>query len=85
MANGSPVQGHLVAFDAMTLKELWRDPQLERFAKFNPPTIADGKVFRPVFAKYDSKNQGDAPIPDPRAPGKVVVYGLPGDRIRADR
>ncbi|WP_190858548.1 hypothetical protein, partial [Actinomadura sp. RB99] len=45
--------GILHAFDALTLRELWNDPQPELFAKFNPPTIADGKVFRPVFAQYE--------------------------------
>jgi hypothetical protein len=44
--------GILHAFDGLTLAELWNDPQPELFAKFNPPTIADGKVFRPVFAQY---------------------------------
>ena len=46
-ANGP---GFLVAFDALTLKELWRDPDDIGFPKFNPPTIAGGKVFRPTFA-----------------------------------
>ncbi len=42
--------GRLVAFDAITLKELWRDDDDIGFAKFNPPTVAGGKVFRPTFA-----------------------------------
>jgi LGFP repeat/PAN domain len=42
--------GYLVAIDAITLKELWRDPDAIAFAKFNPPTVAGGKVFRPTFA-----------------------------------
>jgi hypothetical protein len=44
------VPGALVAFDAVTLKELWRDDDSIGFPKFNPPTIAGGKVFRPTFA-----------------------------------
>jgi hypothetical protein len=44
------VPGALVAFDAITLKELWRDDDNIGYAKFNPPTIAGGKVFRPTFA-----------------------------------
>jgi hypothetical protein len=44
------VPGQFVAFDAITLEELWRDDDNIGFAKFNPPTIADGKVFRPTFA-----------------------------------
>lgn len=42
--------GRLVAFDAATLKELWRDNDNVLFAKFTPPTIADGKVYRPTFS-----------------------------------
>jgi LGFP repeat/PAN domain len=44
------VPGRLVAFDAITLKELWRDDDDIAYAKFNPPTVAGGKVFRPTFA-----------------------------------
>jgi hypothetical protein len=50
------VPGRLVAFRAIplpgatTLDELWRDDDDIGFAKFNPPTIAGGKVFRPTFA-----------------------------------
>jgi len=42
--------GRLVAFDATDLHELWRDEDNIAIAKFNPPTIADGKVFRATFA-----------------------------------
>jgi hypothetical protein len=42
--------GRLVAFDATSLKELWRDDDDIAFAKFTPPMIAGGKVFRPTFA-----------------------------------
>ena len=44
------VPGRLVAFDALTLKELWRDDDDIGFAKFTPVTAAGGKVFRPTFA-----------------------------------
>jgi LGFP repeat/PAN domain len=44
------VPGILVAFDAMSLNEIWRDDDPIGFAKFNPPTIGGGKVFRPTFA-----------------------------------
>jgi len=54
------VPGMLVAFDAMTLQELWRDDDDIGFAKFTPPTIGGGKVFRPTFANqlivYGPKN-----------------------------
>ena len=58
--------GLLYAFDASTLEELWSDPPLEDgsgpvrspsrrpenalFAKFTPPTIADGKVYRATYS-----------------------------------
>jgi outer membrane protein assembly factor BamB len=45
-------KGCLRAFDPMTLKELWNnitDPQY-KFAKFCPPTVANGKVFLPTFS-----------------------------------
>lgn len=58
--------GLLYAFDASTLEELWSDPPWEGgsppaappphggddtlFAKFTPPTIADGKVFRATYS-----------------------------------
>lgn len=44
------VPGMLMAFDALTLAELWRDDDNIAFAKFTPPTVAGGKVFRPTFA-----------------------------------
>jgi hypothetical protein len=74
---GAPVQGTLYAFDALTLKTIWQDPMPEWFAKFNPPTIADGKVFRPVFAQYGNVPswEPNQPAPTVLGPGKVIVYG----------
>jgi hypothetical protein len=66
--------GQLHAFDALTLREIWNDSRLERFAKFNPPTIAGGKVFRPVWPHYQIPGNGAAP--KRIGQGKVVVYGL---------
>jgi len=60
--------GRLVALDATNLNELWRDDDVPFFAKFNPPTVADGKVFLPTFA------QPDATHPD--GLGWLIVYGL---------
>jgi hypothetical protein len=58
--------GWLIAFDATTLKELWRDDDDIAFSKFTPPTIAGGKVFRPTFANklvvYGEKS-GQTAIP----------------------
>ena len=60
----------------MSLKEIWADQVPEWFAKFNPPTIADGKVFRPVFARYQVPNPDNGAAPTMIAPGKIIVYGL---------
>ena len=58
------VPGRLVAFDALTLGELWRDDDDVAFPKFTPPTVAGGKVFRPTFADkllvYGLKSGPDA-------------------------
>jgi hypothetical protein len=40
------VPSRLAAFDASNLQQLWSDDGGYLFAKFTPPTIADGKVFR---------------------------------------
>lgn len=42
--------GRLIAFNALTLAEIWRDDDDMAFPKFTPPTVAGGKVFRPTFA-----------------------------------
>jgi hypothetical protein len=72
------VAGYLVAYaatpggaDGRTLVELWRDSEPAVFAKFCPPTVADGKVFRPTFAPNDPDNSY-------AGPGKLLVYGLSG-------
>ncbi|HEY9230676.1 MAG TPA: BACON domain-containing protein, partial [Blastocatellia bacterium] len=56
-ANGQTVPGILRAFDATDLsRELWNSRQnaarddIGSFAKFNPPTIANGKVYVPTFS-----------------------------------
>ncbi|HJQ27591.1 MAG TPA: BACON domain-containing carbohydrate-binding protein [Blastocatellia bacterium] len=56
-ANGQTVPGILRAFDATDLsRELWNSQQnvarddIGSFAKFNPPTIANGKVYVPTFS-----------------------------------
>jgi hypothetical protein len=60
------VTGTFIAFDAVTLTELWRDSSPVSFAKFCPPTIADGKVFRATFSSEVRFG----------VLGKVIVYGL---------
>jgi hypothetical protein len=43
------VKGHLIAFNALTLEKLWEANDIVPFAKFVPPTVADGKVFRVAY------------------------------------
>ncbi|MFY9554378.1 MAG: hypothetical protein WAV47_06610 [Blastocatellia bacterium] len=70
--------GILMAFDATTLDLLWFDADNQvYFAKFVPPTIAGGKVFRATFGDHDPS----CTRADPRTQvwpscGSVVVYGL---------
>jgi hypothetical protein len=67
-AIGGVHPGRLVALDTTSLNELWRDDDVPAFAKFNPPTVADGKVFLPTFA---------TPTADfPDGLGWLIVYGL---------
>jgi hypothetical protein len=44
------VPGRLAAFDASSLRELWHDDGGYLFAKFTPPTVADGKVIRATLS-----------------------------------
>jgi hypothetical protein len=60
--------GRLIAVDATNLNVLFRDDSVPAFAKFNPPTIADGKVFLPTFALPDAAH--------PAGLGWLIVYGL---------
>jgi hypothetical protein len=60
------VAGTLAAFDATTLQQIWADESAVSFAKFVPPMIADGRVYRATFTS--DVHHG--------IPGKVVVYGL---------
>jgi len=57
-----------VALDATSLKEDWRDDDVPFFAKFNPPTVADGKVFLATFANPDTTH--------PVGLGWLIVYGM---------
>ena len=57
-----------MALDATSLKEDWRDDDVPFFAKFNPPTVADGKVFLATFANPDTTH--------PVGLGWLIVYGM---------
>lgn len=98
-ASFSTKRGQLAAFDAENLgRVLWTsDMQSSRdglgyFAKFNPPTIANGKVYIAAFpapepyAKtvdcdhYDSNLKcvqfADQTYSAPEGMGRIVIYGL---------
>jgi hypothetical protein len=79
-ANRRNVEGILEAYDAAHIagaEPIWTNRQnLERdgggfFAKFSPPTIADGRVFLSVFAP---ETPDRTPIPGKSA--QLVAYGL---------
>lgn len=79
-ANRQNVEGVLEAYDAAHIagaEPIWTNRQnLERdgggfFAKFSPPTIADGRVFLSTFAPETPDRE---PIPGKSA--QLVAYGL---------
>ena len=70
-ANNAVVQGIIHAFDASTLQELWNDKmnagrdEIGNFAKFCPPTVANGKVYVPTFG----------PLGSGSGVGTLAIYG----------
>jgi hypothetical protein len=69
------VPGSVHAFDAETLRELWSaaiDTAGEHFAKNNPPTVANGKVYVAAFGPAGNV----AGSLNSSYSGKVIVYGL---------
>jgi hypothetical protein len=91
-AEFSTVRGSLAAYDASNLShELWNSDLVDRdslgyFAKFNPPTIANGKVYVAAFPnpelyiRVESKDQNGQPITQayhaPNNMGYIAIYGL---------
>ena len=59
--------GRMAAFNALTLKQIWADPDEYMFAKAVPPTIADGKVIR-ATGSLVAGGSADSRV--------VAVYGL---------
>lgn len=78
-ANRQNVPGVLRAFDASDVtKELWNSEmnpadQLGYFAKFCPPTVANGRVYMATFAV-----ETGYPTAAQTGPAHIVVYGLFG-------
>ena len=57
-------RGYLDALNATNLSdELWRDECIIYFAKFNPPMIADGRVYLATFADPTSDDPTRAAVP----------------------
>jgi hypothetical protein len=63
---GKRIYARLVASDALTLQELWRDEADVPYTKFMPPTVAGGFVFRPTVS-------GGSVTVNPQS--ELVVYG----------
>jgi hypothetical protein len=84
-ANHMVVRGVLRAFDASDISrpELWdsestgnRNDRLGAFAKFNPPTVANGKVFVATFQQENITAEGlHLKNPNGERPA-LVIYGL---------
>jgi outer membrane protein assembly factor BamB len=62
-ANNKVVAGTMYAFDASDVsKQLWNSQMNDRddftnYAKFNPVTVSNGKVYVPTFKSADGQNQ----------------------------
>jgi hypothetical protein len=85
-ANRQVVRGILRAYDASNVgqPELWDSERnaadgVGMFAKFCPPTVADGKVFLATFAEEFVDGNGIHRVKDPNQGGlrpALAVYGL---------
>jgi hypothetical protein len=64
-------RGSLVALDAKDLHKLWEDACIFYFAKFNPPTVADGHVYLATFADPVA----DADLNLAKKPGELTPDG----------
>lgn len=56
-------RGTLAALDAISLAPLWSDPCIFFFAKFNPPLVANGRVYLATFADPHHLANSQAPGP----------------------
>ena len=69
--------GRLIAFDALSLNKLWESTDQVPFAKFIPPTVGGGKVFRPAYQDsvlvYGLGAAGSATGPPAISPTRTVT------------
>ena len=79
------VKGIVLALDAQDVsRTLWTSEQfsdrdrLGLFAKFNPPIVANGKVFVPTYGDQEPRREYGGDARPPAFPGNyhVAVYGL---------
>ena len=102
LANPGPVPGILHAFDANNLShELWNSKQIAsrddvgNYAKFNPPTVANGKVYLGTFSNqllvYGlNPGQGSGigfvqvASATPQSPTQSVPVTFPGTQLAGD-
>jgi hypothetical protein len=73
--------GALLAFDAENLRPLFDSSQratdtLGKYAKFNTPTIANGRVYAPTFSACHQSEPGPCRFIASEGPSFVKVYGL---------
>ncbi len=92
----APAQGVMRAFDARDLKELWNsemNPDRDRtglFAKFVPPTVANGKVYFATFSNamqvYGPKLLTHTPVisPGPTQFNPVIQVSIADDQAGAE-
>ncbi|HTD35667.1 MAG TPA: hypothetical protein VK665_18600 [Candidatus Elarobacter sp.] len=75
---GPPTPALLYAFDATNLHVIWHnDATAVPFAKFNAPTIADGRVFLPsfnLFQVYGLVPKGMKKMIAPNEPVSAIAY-----------
>ena len=83
-ANHRSVRGRLRAYDARNVSRLLWDSEDDPddgpglFAKFCPPTIANGKVYLATFGEEETRTRADQPHrmkPGGQSPA-LVIYGL---------
>jgi hypothetical protein len=72
-------KGILYALNADTLKPLWHSElpseDIGRYPTFNPPLVANGRVYVPSFGNLDDDEHKMGPYV--ANPAKVTVFGLP--------
>jgi len=69
-ATDTPAKGTLFAVDALSLQTIWKEDDIAYFAKFQPPIVADGKVYLVRWGGLEESDRRRA------VRSAIVVYGL---------